>query len=338
MTLTHFVPTPESRSAQLAVLDLASALARARRVTNPLYLHGPPGVGKTLLLSHLIEEVLRKAPRLTVTVLQAGDFEGLLRTGDGSTEENEDRLEAARENDLLIIEDLQHLCLENEHRRGVVTEALVQLFDYRQTRQRQMVFTAAVGPGQLSRLPARLVSRLGCGLVVGLTALQESSRLEVLQEKAQERQLAVSRDVLGWLAKHLVGGGRQLDGAIAQLEALTRLHPGPLDVANIATHFQDQRASGQATVEKIARRVGSYFRIDARHLQSRRRHQSLLLPRQIGMYLTRKLTDLTLESIGKYFGGRHHTTVLHACEKIEAALLDDTAISSAVQQLQADLT
>jgi chromosomal replication initiator protein len=269
--------------------------------------------------------------------LQAGDFEGFLRSDGESPEETDDQLDAARQCDLLIIEDLQHLLPQNAHRRGVVAEALVQLFDDRRARARQMVFTATVGPGQLPRMPARLLSRLGSGLVVGLTALQESSRLEVLQEKAQERQLAVSRDVLGWLAKHLVGGGRQLEGAIAKLEILTRQRRGPLDATNIAAHFRIQRESGRATVEKIARHVGSYYQIDARQLQSRRRHQSLLLPRQVGMYLTRKLTDLTLEEIGAYFGQRHHTTVLHACAKIEAALSHDAALSGAVQQLQADL-
>jgi chromosomal replication initiator protein len=288
-------------------------------------------------VSCLIEEVVREAPQLAITVIQAGDFEALIRAQDDPAAEDADGLQAAQQCDLLIVEDLQHLCPENEVRRGIIAEALVQLFDYRQARRKQMVFTATTGPGQLARLPSRLVSRLGCGLVVGLSPLQEPSRLEVLMEKAQERQLAVSRDVLGWLAKHLVGGGRQLEGAVTQLEMLTRLHRGPLDVNSIAAHFREQSTAGQPTMEKIARRVASYFRVEPRHLLSRRRHQNVLLPRQVAMYLTRKLTDLSLERIGEYFGGRDHSTVLHACRKIEDALVTDTALAGAVQQLHADL-
>lgn len=112
----------------------------------------------------------------------------------------------------------------------------------------------------------------------------------------------------------------------------------PLDIAFVAAHFNEQGASSGPTIDGIAQRVGRYFRVEPRHLQSRRRHQSILLPRQVGMYLTRKLTDLSLARIGEYFGGRDHSTVLHACRKIEEALASDAVLSGAVRQLQADLS
>jgi chromosomal replication initiator protein len=232
------------------------------------------------------------------------------------------------------VEDLQHLPAR-------AVEALVQLLDYLHARQRLVVVTALAGPQQLGhrgvRFPARLTSRLAGGLVVGLEPLQAASRLALLLDKAQRRQLAVSRDVLSWLAEHLTGGGRQLEGALARLETLARLHARPLDVAVVAVHFREQVEASQVTVERIAQRVCGYFRVEARQLQSRRRHRNVLLPRQVGMYLARQLTALSLDQIGAFFGGRDHSTVLHACRKVEQALGQDPLLSGVVRQLHADL-
>jgi chromosomal replication initiator protein len=170
--------------------------------------------------------------------------------------------------------------------------------------------------------------------------------LAILQDKAQRRQLAVSHLVLAWLAEHLTGGGRQLEGAIARLETLARLHEStpqahpaawPLDVSTIAMYFQEQVEAARPTVERIAQRVGGYFRVEPRQLQSPQRSRQVLLPRQVGMYLARQLTGLSLEQIGAYFGGRDHSTVLHACRKVEQALGQDIVLSGAVRQLHADL-
>jgi len=167
--------------------------------------------------------------------------------------------------------------------------------------------------------------------------MERASRLSLLQDRAQRRQLAVSPEILAWLAERLIGGGRQLEGALHQLEALTRMHGRPLDLPTVAHHFQQTIQDNRLTVERIARQVGNYFQVDLRHLQSRRRYRNVLLPRQIGMYLARQLTGSSFEEIGSYFGGRDHSTVLHACRKIQDALAHDAALSGTVQQLQAEL-
>jgi chromosomal replication initiator protein len=181
------------------------------------------------------------------------------------------------------------------------------------------------------------MGRLAGGLVVRMEPLQAKSRLAFLQEKAQRRQLAVRPDVLAWLAEHLTGGGRQLEGALNKLAMLSRLHDRPPDVHKIIHHFQEQAAASRPTVERIAQQVGSYYRVEPRQLQSRTRYQNVLLPRQISMYLARQLTDLSLQQIGKYFGGRDHSTVLHSCRKVEEKLDQDAVLSGAVRQMKADL-
>ncbi len=171
---------------------MASSLCsdRPQNAVNPLYLHGPTGSGKTLLVTRLTEEVSRRAPGAAITILQAGDFEAQLRSQQqGTASEEDEDLREARLVDLLIVEDLQHLCPDNDRRSKAIAEAFVRLFDFRYARHKQMVFTGNVGPGQLPRLPLRLSSRLGCGLVVGLGALQEASRLAVLKRKRSNASL-----------------------------------------------------------------------------------------------------------------------------------------------------
>jgi len=242
-------------------------------------------------------------------------------------------LHEARDSDLLIIEDLQHLPARS-------AEALARTLDVLRARGRQVVCTASAGPQQLAHRgeppPARLTSRLAAGLVVGLEPLPAAGRLAVLEDKAKRKRLPVGREVLAWLAERL-GGGRELEGALNRLEALTRLHGRPPDVPAVAAQFGERDAAGPVTVERIAQRVGGYFRVKPEQLQSRRRYRGVLVPRQVGMYLARQLTELSLGQIGAYFGGRDHSTVLHACRKVEAALARDVTLSGAVRQLHADL-
>jgi chromosomal replication initiator protein len=265
-------------------------------------------------------------------MVRAGEIDSRFGSaGDNETaESDEDGDQAAWQGDLLVVEDLQHL-------RAEAAQTLVQLLDRCVSRRRLVVCTASVGPGHLGHLPARLTSRLAGGLVVGLESFGPTGRLAFLRDRAQRRQLAVSADVLSWLADHLGGSGRQLEGAIARLEELTRIHDRLPDVETVASHFQDDVDASRPTVERIVERVSRYFCIDRRQLRSRRRLRSVLVPRQVSMYLARRLTGLSLEQIGAYFGGRDHSTVLHACRKIDQALSHDARLSGAVRRLQADL-
>jgi chromosomal replication initiator protein len=334
LTFARFVACPENRSALLAVQEVAASICARRPVRfSPLFIHGPAGCGKTHLTSALVDEVTRNRLHLAVHVLSARVFGDTIQGRRDFAEFMAD-ISGLSESDLAIVEDLQHLSPR-------AAESLVQILDNRQTHGRPTVCTATTGLQALhwrgERLPARLTSRLAGGLVVGVQPLQAASRLAILEDKAQRQQLAVSREVLVWLAEHLGGGGRELEGALTQLQTLVGMHSGPLEVAQVATHFGQQARETEVTVERIVEQVSGFYRVPAGQLQSRLRSRKVLLPRQVSMYLARQLTPLSLGEIGSYFGGRDHSTVLHACRKMEQELEHDPVLSGAVQQLQHQL-
>jgi chromosomal replication initiator protein len=352
LTLARFVATPENRAAWLAVQEVVSRvrnrptqddgdeLLKRKAAPGIVLLHGPVGCGKSHLLHALVVEATQKRPDLVVTLLVAGDLAApgqptLFSSGDASNKDSQPWLEEARHCDLFIVEDLQHL------HPGAV-EPLVQILDYLEARGRPVVLSANTGPQRLvhrgERFPARLTDRLAGGLVVALEPLGSASRLMLLQALAQRRQLAVPTGVLRWLAAHLLGGARQLEGAINKLETMARAHSGPLDEDLVRAQFQEQTQASHVTVDRIAVSVGGYFRVRPIDLQSQRRCRSVLVPRQVGMYLARQLTDMSLDQIGDYFGGRDHSTVLHACRKMEKAIQQDAVLCGAIREIHAGLT
>jgi chromosomal replication initiator protein len=323
-TLPHLVPVPENRFALVAIQRVAGCLAVQPSAfpLNPLVLHGPPGTGKTHLVHALVDEACRKTPGLSVALLGAGDFKEV------DFDRLRDRLAAEAEADLLVVEDLQHLPAR-------AAETFIQLLDQRLAHGLPVIVTTAVSPRCLVLLPARLTSRLAGGLVVGLDAFSASSRLAILQAKAQRRQLAVRPEVLGWLADHLPGNGRQLGSALDRLDLLARFRPCPLELTAVVEHFREQAAASRPSIGRILQQVGSCFQVDPQHMLTTSRARRTLLPRQVTMYLARELTALSLEEIGAYFGGRDHSTVLHACRKVAAALSQDAALAATVRELRA---
>lgn len=344
-TLSKFIVTPENRAAWLAIDEIAAGFraGHAARLCTLVFIHGNGGTGKTHLTTGLIKELGRIRGTVLLQQIAANDWKTLLPPpappkqfknpslipAPPKQEEEPSWLAEARQADFLAVEDIQHLPER-------AAEALTQLLDARQARRLPTLVTSRCGPRHLP-FSARMTSRLAAGLVVGLEPLQAPSRLLLLKEFAQRRQLAIDAEILPWLATHLTGGGRQLEGAVAQLHTLTKLQRRMLCLADVRPHFQAQIDALRPSVERIVQHVGGYFHVEPRELQSRRRLRAILLPRQIGMYLARCLTRLSLKQIGASFGGLDHTTVLHAYRKIEDAMERDPLLSGTVRQLQSEL-
>jgi chromosomal replication initiator protein len=327
-TFARWIALPENRLARAAVDRLVDAVCAGQSAAgvNPLFLHGPSGTGKSHLAGALIATVTARAPDRIVAQRSAGDF--VLHSTDSTSAS--DIVARAHDADLLVVDDLQHLPER-------VTDTFVHILDRGLARGQQWVLTAVDGPGRLTHLPARLTSRVASGLVVGLDPPSPAGRRTVLAAFARQRDLSVPDPVLDWLAEHATGSFRELEGAINRLETLARLPGGMPGLEVIQEQFRTEADAHRPTVERIVQRVGRYFRVDPSQLQGPSRTRGVLWPRQVGMYLARRLTALSLEQIGSFFGGRDHSTVLHACRKVEEALDHDVSLSGAIRQLHADL-
>lgn len=295
---------PENETARQAVERVIACMnsGRKRRTINPLFLHGPSGTGKSRLVAELNPSI----------VLNAGELgtprdDGLTLEGDAV---------------LVAVEDVQRLA-------NNAAETLSALIDRCKARHVQIVCTANVGPALIADLSQRLVSRLASGLVVGLEPLGAESRRHFLSQVLAHLGRSASRTVLDFLANTLPGSVRALEGAAARLERLDNLDA-------VKSSFTEDASA--PTVERILDRVGQYFHVDPDELCSARRSREVLVPRQVSMYLARRLTSLSLMAIGERFGGRDHSTVLHACRKIEENIETDANLSRAVRELAAGLS
>lgn len=313
---------PENRAAILAVQNVHAFLMQENRepLPNPLYLHGPTGTGKSCLVQSLANELRKHG--IESCELSAND---LAESSD---------FPDVHQADLLIVEDLQHLPAR-------CANVLVHWIDDRTLHGQPIIFTATMGPGRLKprgvALPSRLTSRLASGLVVALEPMQAPSRRKLLKMLADEAKVTIAAAILDWLAEHLTGGGRQLVGAIRQIKALQRLQAKPLQIDELEAHFRTQLEAAKPTVKRIAEHVSGYYHVKPKQILSARRSREVVLPRHVSMYLARQLTNLSFEKIGKYFGGRDHKTVQHACKKVDTLMKSDAELSGAIRQIHAEL-
>jgi chromosomal replication initiator protein len=325
-SLRRFVALPENRSALKAVQRLAHFESKPHprsRSLPLLFLHGSPGTGKSHLVRGLLQRIIRRQPDRTGRIISARDLARLLtdqpRTGAALGLE-------FRECDLLVVEDIQHLPASG-------TDALTALLDQRRARRRSSVVTGACGPAGLAHSSRRLTSRLAAGLVIGLESLSPSSRRELAHVLCERRRLYVDDGVLDWLARTPGGGARPIIGDMIRLQRLSRVHAPPLSLAIVTAELQDEQDS--PIIERLADQVACRFGLTRNQLKGRNRRRGLLWPRQVAMYLARKLTKLSLARIGVCFGGYDHSTVLHACRKVEDRLKTDMSLPNELSELAA---
>lgn len=319
------VRLPELAAATYACRKLLRGLTRpGRRATpSPLVLHGPPGVGKTLLVQSLARKLAADPAGLTARVLAARDWPS-----------DADELPELAAADLVCVEDLQYLPPR-------AAGELESLLDRRAARRRPTVATASTGPAELE-LPRRLGSRLSAGLVVPVPALGPDSRRVLVALHAARRRVPLAPDALDWLAERPTGGGvRPTLGLVERLAVLARGAADPLSAAAAERLLADGESLDQsgdpAPAEAIIRRVARAFGVTPRELLSPSRLPATLLPRQVAMTLTRERLGLSLPKLGHVFGGRDHTTVLHACRKVAARCELDPAFAALVEQLRGEI-
>jgi chromosomal replication initiator protein len=339
-TFESFVEGQSNRMALTVAQQVSGSVLDEPRQFNPLFLHSQVGLGKTHLLHAIAWEVKRKSPRANVLYLTAERFRyqfvEAVRSQDAMAFK-----EKFRAIDLLLIDDLEFM--QGEKTEQEFEHIVNALLDG----GKQVVVASARPPGQLERLNDRMRSRMQRGLTVEIGELDEDLRLRILERRVQEKRASdpafeISGAVLKLLAERLTESGRELEGAVNRLYLQWQLtHHAPITVEAVEAIIRDLVLGVEPRrikVEDILRIVSRHFAVSKADILSDRRHRSVVRPRQIGMYLAKQLTSRSLPEIGRRFGNRDHTTVLHAIRKIDRELGDNPHLKEEIEELKRQLS
>jgi chromosomal replication initiator protein len=315
------------------------AYACARRVAenpgckefNPLFLYGGVGLGKTHLMHAVGLELTRRgAPPATVAYMSAEKFmyRFIAAIRSQQTIEFKDHLRSV---DVLMIDDLQFLIGKDN-----TQEEFFHTFNALVDAGKQIVVSADKSPSDLSGLEDRLRTRLGCGMVADLHATTFELRISILEAKATRAKVEVPSRVLEFLAHKITTNVRELEGSLNRLIAHAHLFARPitLETAQEVLHDILKAHDKRVTIDEIQRRVAEHYNMRIGDMVSARRARAVARPRQVAMYLAKQLTSRSLPEIGKKFGNRDHTTVMHACTRINELIAADSSFAEDVNLLK----
>ena len=335
LTFGSFVVGVANRLAYAAAQEVATAFSAPQPLFNPLFVHGNVGLGKTHLLHAISWDVKQRKPESQVLYLTAerfmSGFVQALRARDALAFK-----EKLRKIDILLIDDMEFL--QGPTIQQEFCHTLNSLIDG----GRQVVVAADRAPTQLDKLDMRMRSRLGGGLVAEIGAMDYELRHKILEKRATEatsetKGLDISETVLAFLAERLTESGRELEGAVHRLRASFQLTDEAVTLETAEQIVRDLMRGAEprrVRIDDILRTVSKHYGVNRGDLLSGRRNRSIVRPRQIGMYLAKLLTSRSLPEIGRRFGNRDHTTVLHAIRKIEQLMSDDTQLREEVELLK----
>ncbi len=317
-TFENFVVGPCNRFAHAAALGSAEAPGKAY---NPFFLHGSVGLGKTHLLQSLCWAILDRAPRARILYLSCetfvNHFINSLENGDIAKFRNK-----YRNVDVLVVDDI-HLLANKERTQ----EEFFHTFNTLYQSGKQIVLSSDSPPKDIPSLQERLVSRFRWGLVTEVEPPCFETRMAILKRKSRERGRELTDEIASLLAERIDSNIRELEGAVTKLLGFAGVSGLPIspDLAREALRELFHSRRGQPSMEDILTLVTEHFGVKLSDLQSKKRTNAIAYPRQVAMYLARQITRHSLEEIGGFFGGRDHSTVIYAVEKIQQLHEQDPA-------------
>jgi len=329
-TFDSFVIGSSNRFAHAAALAVAEAPAQAY---NPLFIYGGTGLGKTHLLQAIGQYVGAHSRALSVRYITSETF-----MNDFINSLRDKRIEGFKQRyrtyDLLLIDDIQFL----EHKERI-QEEFFHTFNSLYEAGRQIVISSDRPPREISTLEERLRSRFEWGLITDIQPPDLETRIAILRKKVKTDGIHIpDPQVLTFIAGRVSTSIRELEGALTRVVAFSSLTARPMTVELAQDVLKEVFPQGEApevSIERIQTAVSDRFGLSMEELCSERRSQNIVYPRQVAMYLSRELTDASLPKIGREFGGRDHTTVIHATSKIARMIREDRSVYNLVQELTA---
>ena len=300
---------------------------------NPLFIYGGVGLGKTHLMEAIGNHMLQVNPNSRVKYVTSEDF-----TNDYINAIRNNTTEQLREEyrnlDLLLIDDIQFLA----NKEGTQLE-FFNTFNALHDRKKQIVMTSDRIPNEIPELQDRLVSRFRWGLTVEITPPDLETRIAILRSKVEEDHIDIGNDTLNYIAGQIDTNIRELEGALTKVQAFANLSGERItpSLASQALKGLHRVAKNEISIATIQKQVADFYNITQGDILGKKRVKQIVMPRQIAMYLSREHTGSSLPKIGNEFGGKDHTTVLHAIDKIEAELKKDTDLQNDITKLKAKL-
>ena len=326
----NFVTGPCNRLGYAATLAVSE---RPGKAYNPLFIHGSCGLGKTHLLQATCQELLRRTPETRILYLSCDTFINHFMDCVQSGDMSEFRFRY-RHLDVLVIDDIHFLA-----KRDRTQEEFFHTFNTLFQSGKQIILSADCPPNEIPELEDRLVSRFNSGLVARIDKPCYETRIAIIGKKAKLRGITLPDDVIQYIARRVETNTRELEGAMTKIQGYAMLNGGnyDLDVARSALGDIIPPSERIVTIQQIIDAVTRFYNVRLADLQSKKRHKSIALPRQVCMYLARQKTRYSLEEIGGYFGGRDHTTVMHAIRTITDDRAQDAQFHAQVERIEANL-
>ena len=326
-TFSTFVIGNSNRFAHAASLAVAEAPAKAY---NPLFIYGGVGLGKTHLMHAIGHYILSQNKKAKVLYVTSEKFTNEL-INSIQTNKNVDFRNRYRNVDVLLIDDIQFIAGKES-----TQEEFFHTFNALHEANKQIIISSDRPPKEIPTLEDRLRSRFEWGLITDIQPPDLETRIAILKKKAELENLEVDDDVLEFIAKRIESNIRELEGALTRIMAYSSLTNSTLDVSIAEEALKDIISSRQPkkiTPELIQKVVSNHYQLKMEDLKSRKRSRPIVYPRQIAMYLCREMTDLSLPKIGDLFGGRDHTTVIHACDKVATDIKEDLQMKRTINEL-----
>jgi chromosomal replication initiator protein len=324
----QILPLPENRSAFEALQRLGKRSVSSTRKTRLIYLHGPAGTGKSLLVSRFVRDLLRKSPKLKSEIVTASAFAADL--ADASEAKTIDQFQTRfRSLDLFVCEDLQSL----RHRKES-QQQLVHCLDHLQDRGSTIVLTATSLPGHWIGFDPRLTDRCHGALSIGLKLPAFSSRVKLIQHFAQEEHIPFPTVAAKLMARELEFSPRDLENSVNQLIELSRRLKQNISSELVEQFLKQEVVRPEIPLKQIIRQSAKYFDLNVRDLKSDSRRSDVVRARQIAMFLARLYTKQTQQEIAKTLGKADHTSVIRAERKIAQLLESDSLIRLQVAEIK----